>query len=109
MPFGHTIAHATFQHFMQMVFAPYLGVFIEVFLDDFCIDLTRQEYLTKVHMAFHRIDEAKGSLNPEKCTIGATHGRLLGHIVSADGIHPDLEKPSYLLPPLSARFAPLST
>ena len=60
MLFGLTNAPATFQHFMQMVFAPYLGVFIEVFLDDFCIYSTRHEHLTKVRMAFHRIDEAKG-------------------------------------------------
>ena len=50
------------------------------------------KHLLKVRMAFHKIDEAKGSLNPEKCMIGTTHGRLLGHIVSADGIRPDPKK-----------------
>ena len=106
MPFGLTNAPATFQRFMQMVFAPYLGVFIEVFLDDFCIYSTRQKHLTKVRMAFHRIDEAKGSLNPKKCMIRATHGWLLGHIVSTDGICLDPEKVDAILklsPPSTKR------
>ena len=56
-------------------------------------------------MAVNRIDEAKGSLNPKKCTIGATHGQLLGHIVSTDGIHPNLEKVDAILklPPPSTK------
>ena len=70
MLFGLTNALATFQCFMQMVFAPYLGAFIEGFLDDFCIYSTQQEHLTKVRMAFHRIDEAKGIFNPEKLQLG---------------------------------------
>ena len=48
-------------------------------------------------MAFYKIDETKGNLNPKKCTIGATHGRLLGHIVYADGIHPDPKKVDAIL------------
>ena len=60
----------------------------------------------KVRMAFQRSDEAKGSLNLEKCMIEATHGRLLGHIVSADGIRPDPEKVDAILklpPPTTKR------
>ena len=106
MLFGLTNAPATFQHFMQIIFAPYLGVFIEVFLDDFCIYSTRQEHLTKVHMAFHRIDEAKGNnLNPKNCMIEITHEGLLGHIVSAVGIRPDPKKVDAILklPPPSTK------
>ena len=105
MPFGLTYALANFQQFMYMLFAPYIGVFREVFLDDFCIYSTWQEHLTKVRMAFHRIDEAKDIFNPEKCTIGATHGRLFGHIVSVDGIRPNREKVDAILklPPPSTK------
>ena len=37
MPFGLTDASATFQRFMNMVFEPYFGKFIMVFIDNFCI------------------------------------------------------------------------
>ncbi|KAH9310614.1 hypothetical protein KI387_025649, partial [Taxus chinensis] len=37
MPFGLCNALTTFQHLMNRVFEPYIGTFIRVFLDDFCI------------------------------------------------------------------------
>ena len=32
------------------------------------------------------------SLNPKKCTFGVTEGRLVGHIVSKDGVKIDFER-----------------
>ena len=37
MPFGLTNAPAMFQRFMNLVFSPYFGKSIRVYIDDFCI------------------------------------------------------------------------
>ena len=60
MPFGLTNASATFQCFMSHVFAPYLGKFIRVFLDDFCIYSSHVDHLEKLRVALKIIDDAKG-------------------------------------------------
>ena len=43
-------------------------------------------------MALQIIDDAQGNLNPHKCHIAEDKVKLLGHIVSQDGIEMDREK-----------------
>ena len=42
-------------------------------------------------------------MNPKKCTFGVTSGKLLGHIVSEQGIEVDLEKIRAILDMLAPR------
>ena len=47
-------------------------------------------------------DECGGKLNPNKCHLGLSRVKLLGHVVSENGIEVDLDKvkPIILLPSL---------
>ena len=106
MPFGLTNAPTTFQCFMSQVFAPYLGKFIRVFLDDFCIYSSRVDHLEKLRIALKSIDDAKGCLNPTKCRLARKKVSLLGHIISKEGIEMDPEKIHAILalpPPSNVR------
>ena len=106
MPFGLTNAPTTSQHLMSQVFAPYLGKFIRVFLDDFCIYSSHVDHLEKLRIALKSIDDAKGCLNPTKCRLARKKVSLLGHIISKEGIEMDPEKIHAILalpPPSNVR------
>ena len=92
MTFGLVNAPSTFQTFMNEVFGPYLGKFIGVFIDDFCIYSSRVDHLVNTHLVLQRIDDTQGNLNPHKCHIAEDKVKLLGHIVSQDEIEMDPEK-----------------
>ena len=106
MPFGLTNAPATFQRFMNMVFQPYFGKSIRVFIDDFCIYSSKILHLEKVDEGFTRLAKMGGQLNKDKCHIGESKVTLLGHVVSMNGIEVDPEKVEVLLnlpPPTSVK------
>ena len=92
MPFGLTNAPATFQRFMNMVFEPYFGKFIRVFIDDFCIYSSSITHLSRVDEGLSRLAQMGGQLNLEKCHIGEKRVALLGHMISRDGIQANLGK-----------------
>ncbi|KAH9319034.1 hypothetical protein KI387_020803 [Taxus chinensis] len=94
MPFGLYNAPTTFQRLMNRVFEPYIGTFIRVFLDDFCIYESKLDHLHQMETTFQRLDEVQASLNPTKCVFGCSKGVLLGHVVSRDGIGTDPNKVS---------------
>ncbi|MCO5583534.1 hypothetical protein L7F22_037445 [Adiantum nelumboides] len=93
MPFGLTNAPATFQRLMSHDFKEYLTNFREVYMDDLCVhsSITADhfEHLKKVYekCKLYRI-----CLNPKKYIFMARQGKILGHIVSKNGIATDMDK-----------------
>jgi hypothetical protein len=92
MPFGLCNAPRTFQRLMNKVFEPFLGLFLQVFIDDFGVYSDRASRLAKLELVFQRLDDSGVTLNPEKTTIGFSKGKMVGHIVSKDGVATDPEK-----------------
>ncbi len=92
MPFGLCNASGTFQRLMNKVFDPFLGLFLRVFIDDFEIYSDRASHLAKLELVFQRLDSSGVTLSPEKTTIGFSEGKMVGHIVSKDGVATDPEK-----------------
>ena len=93
MPFGLTNAPATFQRLMSHAFKEYLRVFLEVYMDDLCVhSLLRQEHIQHLTKVFDQCHIYRICLNPEKCKFMVRQGRILGHIVSANGIAIDQDK-----------------
>jgi hypothetical protein len=70
MPFGFYNAPGTFQCLMNKVFEPFLGVFLQVFIDDFGVYSDKASHLAKLELVFQRLDGSIVTLSPEKTTIG---------------------------------------
>jgi hypothetical protein len=92
MPFGLCNAPRTFQRLMNKVFDPFLGLFLQVFIDDFGVYSDRASHLAKLELIFQRLDNSGVTLNPKKTIIGFSKGKMVGHIVSKDGVATSLEK-----------------
>ena len=75
------------------LFHEYINKFMVVYQDDFTTYSKKVEdhygYLERI---FIKALEYGVSLNPKKCDFGVTEGKLLGHIVSKDGVKIDPER-----------------
>ena len=49
----------------------------------------RKQHDERLHAVFKRLEQAKVTMNGEKCQFNATSVRFLGHVVDQDGIRPD--------------------
>ena len=49
----------------------------------------RKQHDERLHAVFKRLEQAKVTLNGEKCQFNTTSVRFLGHVVDQDGIRPD--------------------
>ena len=93
MPFGLTNAPATFQRLMSHAFKEYLRIFLEIFMDDLCIhSKQRIEHVNHLQLIFEKCRIYRICLNPDKCKFMVRQGKILGHIVSKNGISTDEEK-----------------
>jgi len=86
MPFGLCNAPGTFQHLMNKVFDSFLSLSLQVFIDDFGVYNNRASHLAKLELVFQHLDSSGVILSPEKTTIGFSEGKMIGHIVSKDGV-----------------------
>ena len=72
---------------MSHAFKEYLCVFLEVFMDDLCVhSLLRQEHIQHLTKVFDQCRIYRICLNPNKYKFMVRQGRILGHIVSTNGI-----------------------
>ena len=90
MPFGLMNVGATFQRVMDISFAEEKERFVVVYLDDIVVysesNLQQIDHLRKT---FLRSRKFRISLNPKKSHFIMLEGKLLGHIISKDGIKSD--------------------
>ncbi|XP_057976024.1 uncharacterized protein LOC131163452 [Malania oleifera] len=93
MPFGLKNAGATYQRAMVTLFHDLMHKEIEVYVDDMIVNY-RDEYshVMNLRKLFERLRKCQLKLNPEKCTFGASSGKLLGFIISEKGIEVDPDK-----------------
>ena len=69
--------------------------FATTYLDDLLIhSQTLQKLSEHLHILFERLFLAGLTLRDEKCTIGLTKVKYLGHLFSAKGMEPDHQKVS---------------
>jgi hypothetical protein len=55
MPFGMCNSAGTFQHIQMKVLEPYLGKFIRVYLDDFCMYGSGANHVEQLRLTFERL------------------------------------------------------
>eukprot|EP00253_Pinus_taeda_P005732 PITA_05732 len=107
MPFGLKNAGATFQQAMSYAFRDIKHI-IKAYLDDLVAhSQKRTDHPSHLRMVFERCRFYKIRLNPTKCVFAVTSGRLLGSIVSNEGIQVDPFKVEAIvrLPPPSSIWA----
>ncbi|MCQ7416301.1 reverse transcriptase domain-containing protein [Salmonella enterica] len=98
MPFGLKNAGATYQRAMVTLFHDLMHKEIEVYVDDMIAkSKPGEEHATILRKLFERLRKFKLKLNPSKCTFGVTSGKLLGFVVSHEGIRVDPDKVKAIL------------
>ena len=93
MPFELSNAPATFMDLMNMVFRPYVDMFIVVFIDDILVySKDAQEHEQHLKIVLQTLKEKKLYAKLRKCDFWLKEVSFLGHIVSAEGIRVDPTK-----------------
>ena len=93
MSFGLINAGATFQREMNIVFKCLIGQFVVIYLDDITVfSKNRADHPTHLRRVFERCRKYGISLNPKKSIFAVTEGKLLGFVVSKQGINIDPER-----------------
>ena len=93
MPFGLTNAGASFCRLMEMCIGDQQYVTLLFYLDDICIFAeTANQMLDRIELIFSRLKEFNLKIKPKKSHFFQTSVTFLGHILSADGVLPNLEK-----------------
>jgi len=90
MPFGLMNAGAMFQRSMDIAFIRERDKFVVIYLDDLTVfSKSDEEHLVHLKETFEKCRRFALSLNPKKSHFAMQEGKLLGHIVSKDGIKID--------------------
>ena len=91
MPFGLMNAGATFQRAMDIAFSEEKDKFVVVYLDDITVFFKSDEKLLQhLERVFLKWMKFGIFLNPKKSHFALEEGKLLGNIISKDGIRIDL-------------------
>jgi ribonuclease HI len=87
MPFGLSNAGATLQRAMDYAFRGLIGKLIEIYQDDLTVfSKDGKTHINHLRQVLDKCREFGISLNPAKSVFGVTEGKLLGHIISKDGV-----------------------
>ena len=93
MPFGLTNTGTSFCRLMEMCIGDQQYVTLLFYIDDICIFAeTADQMLDHFELIFSRLKEFNLKIKPKKSHFFQTSVTFLGHILSADGISPNLEK-----------------
>lgn len=93
LSFGLNNAGSTYQRAMTTLFHDMMHREIEVYVDDMIAkSLDAESHIVNLRKFFERLRKYRLRLNPAKCVFGATSWKLLGFIVSKQGIEVDPAK-----------------
>ena len=93
MPFGLKNAGATYQRAMVTLFHDMMHKQVKVYIDDMIAKSPEgEDHIHVLQRLFDRLREFKLRVNPAKCIFGAISGKLLGFIMSKQGIEIDPSK-----------------
>jgi len=87
MPFGLKNAGATYQRFVNKIFALQIGKTMEVYIDDMLVkSMTKKDHISHLRECFKQLNLYNVKLNPAKCRYGVRSGEFLGYLVTHRGI-----------------------
>jgi hypothetical protein len=90
IPFGLMNARETFQRAMDIALIGEKDQFVVIYLDDIIVfSRSNKEHYCHLRKVFLKCRRFGISLNPKKSLFSMKEGKLLGHIVSAEGVRID--------------------
>jgi hypothetical protein len=93
MPYGLKNVLPTFVRAMSKTFGDLIRDKVEVYVDDIVVKTKRGSTLVEdLALVFDRLRATSTKLNPDKCVFGVFVGKLLGYLVSYQGIEANPEK-----------------
>ena len=98
MPFGLMNAGPTLHRAMDIAFVEEKDKFVVVYMDDVTVySRSDREHIKHLEKFFMKFKKYGISLNPRKSNFALEEGKLLGHIISRDGIKIDPKRVSAIL------------
>ena len=98
MSFGLKNAGATYQRGATTLFHDMIHKEVEIYVDDMIIkSMDREGHVPALRKFFQRLRKYQMRLNPQKCIFGVTKGKLLGYVISKEGIEVDPAKVKAIL------------
>ncbi|XP_074342931.1 uncharacterized protein LOC141680663 [Apium graveolens] len=95
MPFGLTIAPASFQSWMNVVFRPLLRKCVLVFFDDVLVySKNFEDHWIHLAAVFQLMKDNNMFMKASKCAFAVQKIEYLGHFISAQGVETDPNKVS---------------
>ncbi|GFV99324.1 retrovirus-related Pol polyprotein from transposon 297 [Trichonephila clavipes] len=93
MPFGLCNAPATFEKMMDNLLRHFKWTMCLCYLDDIIVfSETFEDHLIRLRLVLKCLQEAGLKLNSKKCLFAAQEVKILGHLVSSNGVRPDPDK-----------------
>jgi hypothetical protein len=93
MVFGLKNGGATYQKCIHIMLEPQIGRNIEAYIDNVVVKLKKYEdLLDNLKETFNNLHKYKMMLNPKKYVFGVSSGKLLGYMVSSQGINTSPKK-----------------
>jgi hypothetical protein len=87
MPYDLKNALSTFVRAMHKTFGDLIRDLVEVYVDDIVVKVKScMSLLDNLALVFDRLCPTRTKLNSDKCVFGVTVGKLLGFLVSYQGI-----------------------
>ncbi|GFT66373.1 transposon Tf2-6 polyprotein [Trichonephila clavipes] len=93
MPFGLCNAPATFERMMDNLLRHFKWTMCLCYLDDIIVfSETFEDHFIRLRLVLKCLQEAGLKLNSKKCLFAAQEVKILGHLVSSNGVRPDPDK-----------------
>ena len=93
MPFILENAGATFQHAMDIAFADEIDKFVVIYMDDITVySRFVKDHIRHLERVFIKCRKYGIPLNSRKSNFSLEEGKLLGHIISKEGIRIDPDR-----------------
>lgn len=93
MQIGDCNAESTYQSLMNHIFSPYIGIFMDMYLDDIVVySDTPEEHVKHVKTVIDTLKRNKFNLSEHKLQFFMKELAILGHIIDEEGIRMDPAK-----------------
>jgi hypothetical protein len=93
MTFGLKNASAIYQRAMNLIFHDFLGIILQIYIDDIIIKLDRiNHHLADLRLALERMCRYGLKMNPLKYAFSVSAGKFLGFIIHKHVIEIDPKK-----------------